>query len=182
MLIGFSLLSWHCKKPNPFEPIITNNYPVMINGILVSSTGFGMGVNSSSSLTDWTKQDQSSMEMDYPGNLGWGAVFITVGGDPVSQPQYSIDISNCSELSVEMKGALGGEGVLIGIKDITDPNDGSETKIPVVLTQNWNTYYFKLTDFNTCNLTQVYVVTEFVFPSVSNQAETIYVNNITILK
>jgi len=190
IVINFALFSRCCTKttnavepkPLPTPVIITKTDTVMLNGKIQPSARMGMGVNTSNSLTNWIKEDSSYQEFDYPGNLSWGAVFITAGGDPVSPPESDIDMSELSQLSIEMKGAKGGEGVLIGIKDITDPNAGTETRIPVVLTKDWSTYLFKLTDFAPTNLSQIYVVTEFVFPDISNQAETIYVNNIILLK
>lgn len=177
-----------CNKKNPGGPnepeqIITDDYTVMLNGEIVTTTGFGLGVDDSQQLRNWIQQDSISMSLHYPGGLAWGAVFITVGGDPKDPPRPWIDFSALTKLSIEMKGTIGGEGVLIGMKDKDDLDDGTETKKTVYLTQDWKIYEFTLSDFTTCDLTKVYVVTEFVFPSgSSNNAVTIDIKNISILK
>ena len=173
----------HITGPTEPDKIITADYDVLLNGRIVATTGFGMGVDDSRHLCNWLQQDSLYMRLNYPGSLDWGAVFVTVGGDPKDPPRPWIDVSSCTKLSIEMKGNMGGEVVLIGIKDKDDPDDGTETKEVVYLTQDWQTYEFTLSDFTTCDLTKVYVVTEFVFPcGASNKAITIDVKNISILK
>ncbi len=139
-----------------------NAQPIVSAGRLVS--GYDMGVNTSGGRTDWVKmEDENSQCMAYPGNQSWGAVFIT-RGKPTPQPRSSQDLSQYQTLSLELRGAKGGESVLIGLKDNTDPDDGSETKIPVSnLTTDWKTFTIPLSKFDTADLSKLYVVTEFVF-------------------
>jgi len=184
VLIAFFIFSCD-NNTSPTEPeeIIENDYDVMLKGEIVATTGLGMGVDDSRQLRNWVEQDSTYMRMNYPGGLGWGAVFITVGGDPQDPPRPWIDISKCTKLSIEMKGVIGDESVKIGMKDKDDPDDGTETKKVVYLTQNWEIYEFMLSDFITCDLTKVYVVTEFVFPGASsNKAVTVDIKNVSILK
>lgn len=155
--------------------------PILVNGALVS--GFGMGMDDSRQLRNWLFTTTNSLRMQYPGGLDWGAVFITVGGDPVDPPRPSQDFSQYTRLAIEMKGASGGECFQIGMKDANDPDDGSETKRSVTLTADWKTYEFNLSDFTTCQLNRVYVVTEFVFPCPGqNTAQTIEVRTIDFLR
>lgn len=58
---------------------------------------------------------------------------------------------------------MGGECVEIGIKDNTDPDDGSETKIRRCVSTDWQVFAFPLAEFSTADLDRLYVVTEFVF-------------------
>ena len=175
-----------CKKNDKItdpDKIVSGDYDVMINGKLVAATGFGMGVDDSGKQRNWVSNDSTSLILFYPGSpLTWGASFITVNGDPVSTGKHWIDISKCDSLSVEMRGEHGNESVKIGLKDKDDNDDGSETTISRSLTQNWIIYKFKLTEFKTCDLTKVYVVTEFVFPGNSPGSGKVYVKNIRILK
>lgn len=67
----------------------------------------------------------------------------------------------------------------IGIKDNTDPDDGSETKAQVDLTTEWQTYKFPIAKFYTAAPTRLYVVAEFVFSG--SNAKTIYFRNIKYL-
>jgi hypothetical protein len=112
------------------------------------------------------------MRMDYPGDQSWGAVFITVG-PPTDPPHPGRDLSGYQTLSLELRGEVGGEFVWVGLKDNTDGDDGSETKIEVPdLTTDWQTITFPLSDFITADLTRLYVVTEFVFEQ-GTPAETV---------
>ncbi len=143
------------------------------------SEGYDMGVNSSGGLTNWLFDLNGFMKMEYPENQTWGAVFITVG-PPTEPPRPSQDLSLYTTLSVDLKGENGGEELEIGIKDNTDPDDGSETKIKVSgLTTEWQTYTFPLSDFTTADLTRIYVVIEFVFGG--PYAQTVFFKNVEYL-
>jgi hypothetical protein len=169
------------KKENEVE--YASSYNIVINGQIVPETGFGMGVDDSLNKRDWVSFTSESLRMEYPGDVSWGAVIITVGGDPTEPPRPSMDFSGYSQLAIEMKGNTGSECIQVGMKDATDPDNGLETKLSVRLSQNWDTYTFNLSDFSTCQLNQVYVVTEFVFPCPGqNQAQTIGVKTIRFLK
>ena len=187
-LLIFLFFSYNCNKDNNISPIesykiITADYDVMLNGVIVAETGFGMGVDDSKQLRNWIQPTTSSMCLTYPTGLSWGALFITVQGDPKDPPRPWIDISACSKITVEMKGEVGDELVYLGLKDKDDPDTGIETKIPVTLTKDWKIYEFLLSSFKSCDLTKVYVVTEFVFQSNSStSALKVYVKNIRILK
>lgn len=127
------------------------------------SSGYDMGVNTSGGITTWVHGDSSGVCMDYPEGQEWGAVFITVG-KPRKPPRPSRDLSAFRRLSVEVRGGSGGESVSIGVKDSSDPDDGSETKILVAgLTTTWTRYEWPLSTFTTADLHHVYVPVEFVF-------------------
>lgn len=188
VFVIMSTISINCTKPDPVivptkpDTIVLTDYDVVLNGNIVSATGFGMGIDDELHLQNWMKVD-TTMALKYPGSLSWGSVFITVNGDPVKTNKHWIDISACTKLSIEMRGDLGGEAVKIGIKDKDDPDNGTETKQTVNLTKDWTVYNLQLSDFKTCDLSKVYVVTEFVFPATaSNSAANVYVKNIRILK
>jgi hypothetical protein len=118
--------------------------------------------------------------MSYPSGQLWGAVFITVG-PPKPPPRSGKDLSDYQTLSLELRGANGGEVVWIGLKDNSDPDNGTETKIQVgPLTTQWQTFTFPLSDFITADLTSLYVVTELVFEP-GTPAETIDFRHIQYL-
>ncbi|HMZ08819.1 MAG TPA: hypothetical protein PKL78_02165 [Anaerolineales bacterium] len=142
--------------------------------------GYDMGVDTSGQLRNWVTDMHDSMCMNYPGNQGWGAVFITFGKSvPVDQRQTQ-DLSTYKTLSMELKGENGGEYLSIGLKDKTDPDDGSERKYSVTVTNDWKAYTFPLSDFDTADATQLYVVTEFVFEP-DTPAENVCFRNIEYL-
>jgi len=143
------------------------------------TTGYNMGVNTSEGRTDWLIDSKKGfMRMDYPEGQRWGAVFITVG-EPQSKvsERKTEDLSKFKYLTVDLKGEVAGESVEIGLKDNTDPDDGRETKIKISdLTTEWKTYKFELKNFETADLSRLYVVIEFVFTG--ENARTVYFRNI----
>jgi hypothetical protein len=154
-----------------------DNPIVFLNGRLGS--GLNMGVNTSGGRTDWVKASGNEMCMSYPSGQSWGAVFITMG-KPTQPPRPSKDFSAYRKIVLELKGAKGGEAVLVGLKDNQDPDDGSEAKIRLNLTKDWGNYEIKLAEnFHTADLKKLYVVTEFVFES---QAQTVCVRKIQFAK
>src|SRR5205823_3783994 len=86
------------------------------------------------------------------------------------------DLSAYQSLVPEMSGDPG-TIVDIGIKDNTQPADGTETKIRIPLAADWQTYHIPLSRFTRADLGRLYVVTEFVFGG--TQTQTFRVRNIT---
>jgi hypothetical protein len=70
--------------------------------------------------------------------------------------------------------------VSIGIKDNTDPDNGTETKFQEQLADSWESYTYTLADFVTADLTHLYIVTEFVFDGPA--ASTVEFRNIRMTK
>lgn len=56
-----------------------------------------------------------------------------------------------------------GESVYIALKDDTAPDDGSESKILLNLTNEWAIYTIPLTAFETADLKRLFVVPSFIF-------------------
>jgi hypothetical protein len=76
-------------------------------------------------------------------------------------------MSECLSLSLELSGDPG--TVEIGIKDAAQPDDGTETKVLVQITGQWQTYTIPLSTFTRVNLKRVYVLVEFVFSGPQRQ-------------
>ena len=139
--------------------------------------GFGLGAELCTGSKNWVDAAHGCLQMSYPPNQKWGAVFITVGGDPVPPPRPCEDFSGYSQLVVVIRGATGGEHLFIGIKDNSDPDTGEETKIRVSsLSTSWEIRIFDLKYFVTADLTRIYVPVEFVFEC--TEPQTVYVKNI----
>jgi len=135
-----------------------------------------MGVNTSGDRTDWVENMSGFMRMSYPSGQSWGAVFITYG-EPIDPPRPGWDCSDFDSLLVDLKSEVEGGRVEIGIKDNTDPDNGTETKILVSdLDTIWNTYSFALESFRTADLTAIYVFAEFVFSG--GNPQTVYFRNV----
>jgi NAD-dependent SIR2 family protein deacetylase len=176
-LVAVASLVIYLRFPRSYQwKMETIPQDIMIRSDLAK--GFDMGVNSALGMTDWVAHEDAQMRISFPGSQAWGAVFITVG-PPTPPPRPFRDFSAYRTLSVDMKGQEGGEKVDIGIKADTQPDDGSETKVPVELTSSWRTYDFLLSKFAGADLTHLYVVAEFVFTG--PRPEAIYFRNIKYL-
>jgi len=80
-------------------------------------------------------------------------------------------------LIVEITGDPG-TTIAIGIKDATQPDDGTETKVTLPVTANWVAHSIPLSSFVRANLKNIYVPCEFVFAG-GSQAQTVKVRTIS---
>lgn len=125
--------------------------------------GYDMGVDDSAQQRNWIRNVEDYIRMEYPGGLTWGAVFITFG-PPRNPPRPGQNLSQYSHISMELRTVSSTACVRVGIKDNTDPDNGSEAKIrQCIPNRQWETFTFPLPAFATADLTRLYVVTEFVF-------------------
>jgi len=144
------------------------------------TAGFDMGVDSSEGRRDWLEKnaDDGYFKLGYPSGQSWGAVFITVG-KPTDSNRPSMDLSDYQTLSIELKADPGTKVIDIGIKTNAQPDNGTETKIPVKLGAEWKTYELPLKRFKGADIRSLYVVAEFVFAD--SKSQTVYVRNIKYL-
>ena len=164
------------STPSPGEMMTLQSAQVFVDGKL--APGYDMGVNTSGGRTGWVDVRDSVMYMDYPGGQSWGAVFITVG-KPTDLNRPCVDVSQFRALRIELKGKNGGEAVDVGLKDNTDPDDGSETKITLgSLQQDWQVREIELSRFRTADLHKLYVMTEFVY---AGTPQSVYVRKIEFI-
>lgn len=130
--------------------------------------GFFIGLNTSNNLANWLSNEGSTdLLMRYPSGQLWGSVFVTVG-PAVAANRPWVDISAYQSLVLDLNGDQG-TTVLVGIKDATQPDDGSETTVPLQMIGDWQTYSIPLTKFTGVNLAKIYVTTEFVFSAAGGQ-------------
>lgn len=127
--------------------------------------GFVFGVSTGKGVYNWVEPVNSKGElcMSYPKGQGWGTVFITVGEPAPLGKRKGKDFSLYTKLVLELKGRKKGTAVQIGLKDSQALDNGSETKVTLQLTEEWDTYEIDLKKFTGTNLKDLYVVTEFVF-------------------
>jgi hypothetical protein len=150
---------------------------IYLNGKLGS--GLDMGVNTSGGITNWVDASNGIIEMNYPKGQKYGSVYITVG-KPTQPPRPGKNYSKFKKIIIEAKGKTGGETILVGLKDKNDPDDGSEAKVRLSLSKDWGIYELKLKEsFSTADLTQLYVVTEFVFET---QSKSVSVKRVLFVK
>lgn len=110
---------------------------------------------------DSIRRADNSLLLSYDGGSEWAAIFLHVRG--ASTSRASLDFSAFDRLQLELKGDAGGEEVLVNIKDSTDPDDGSQTNIPLQLTDQWQTFEIDLARFENADLSHLHVVLGFLF-------------------
>jgi hypothetical protein len=106
------------------------------------------------------------------------AVFYFYTGYGVPDPNRVKDFSNYETLRLKLRGTQGGEKVAIALKDISNPTDGSETKVQLTLTNEWQFYNIPLNKFKPTIIEKLFIVTSFIS---ENQAMTIEVESIEFL-
>ena len=110
---------------------------------------------------DTVQQSDDNLRITYGGGVDWAAIFFAVRGSSALRP--SLDFSAFDQLRLELKGNVAGETVSVHLKDSLDPDDGNQTNIEIELTDQWQTYTIDLDRFENADLTQLHVVTGFLF-------------------
>ncbi|GAB5526315.1 MAG: hypothetical protein Roseis2KO_41870 [Roseivirga sp.] len=117
------------------------------------------------------------IESNFPG-MDWGVFYYYVGSGSV-EDLATRDFSSYDTLRLELKGKLGGEKVQISIKDETNPTDGSESKVPLTLTNEWKVYNIPLSKFEGTNLKKLFMPAAIIF---QGEPVTASVKNIEYIK
>ena len=102
-----------------------------------------------------------SLRFTFSGGSPWGVLWLGVNRTADERP--GLDFSGFDTLLLEMKGDIGGESVLVHMKDRDDPDDGSQTNVELMLTEDWQVYEIDLDRFETADLSALSVVLGFVF-------------------
>ncbi len=146
------------------------------------SAFYDVGVDSSRHQQQWLEVTGDELKIRYPAGEAWGSVFITVG-TPTNRKRSWKDFSDFGVLSLELRGETGNEEVEVGIKHRTDRDDGKEAREKLRIAHTtYRPYTIPLSRFASLrlrvpqDLTEIYVVTEFVF--IGSRAQTVYARNI----
>lgn len=124
---------------------------------------------SSGGFSDWASVEGAELCMSYPADQEWGVFYITIG-TPTNPPRPSADFSKYKKLVLELKGTQGDEQIKVAIKDKDDPDDGSEDKFQIELTNDWKTYKIALANnFASADVTNFYVVASIQFWGAASQ-------------
>jgi exo-beta-1,3-glucanase (GH17 family) len=137
---------------------------------------FGLGIDTSTQQRHWLTANNGSLLLVYPSAQLWGAMFITMGPPVPPGNRPSFDLSAYHSISFDMRAGADGQCVRLGIKDRTQPDDGSEITVQQCLTTQWSTVTLSLDAFANVDLTHLYVVLEVVFQGTSS--ETVELGNI----
>ena len=96
----------------------------------------------------------------HPGGDPWAGIWFPVGVDrAINSRKFSVFV----KLVLELKGDTGGETVHVNIEDREGSGDGTSTKVPLLLTDQWKTYMINLADFKTADLVILTVPFGLVF-------------------
>lgn len=138
--------------------------------------GYAINLNTSNGLTNWLSNDGSELIMQYPGGQGqYGFVFVTDGPSIPPGNRPGRDVSAYQTLQLVMKGDPGSV-VNVGIKDSSQPDDGSETTVAITVAASYQTYSIPLSNFVGANLKSIYVMVEWVF--LGSQPQTLDVKSV----
>lgn len=132
--------------------------------------GFGLGLDTSNKQRNWLTDEQGTLLLAYPANQLWGTVFITFGQPVPPGNRPSIDLSRYKSLLIDLRAKVDGQCVRLGIKDHSQPDDGSEITIKQCLTTQWSTIALPLDTFANVDLAHLYVVFEIVFLGTSSES------------
>ena len=102
----------------------------------------------------------NSLHIDYLGGVEWAGIWFRPGSTEFIVPQ---DYTVYEKLVLELKGDAGGETIHVNIEDRDDPRDGTSTKVPLLLTDQWQTYEVDLSEFKTADLEILTTPFGFVF-------------------
>jgi hypothetical protein len=150
---------------------------VVYAGSLMS--GFDTGVEDSRQDRNWLTDRGGFFQMNYPGyeaSNGYGSVFIVVGTVPLEMVSENFGYFN--SLSVDLKGELGGEDVMITIEEKEKPS--SIFKYLYGLSTEWQTFNISLSEFSDIDLTKLHTVIKFSF--FGHCKQTVYFRNIKFHK
>ena len=137
---------------------------------------FDLGIDTNRHQRHWLTASPGVLTMAYPAGQQWGTMFITVGRPVPPGSRPSIDLSRFRSLSVELRASTNGQRVRLGIKDRSQPDNGTEITVEQTLTTHWTTVALPLSLFAHVDLRHIYVVFEVVFQGPA--AETVQLCNL----
>lgn len=152
----------------PYSKVFRSGYPTTGYDFGIASAYNNQGVNLQFLGTYAALQFKSEP---------WATAYFYVGSG-IPDPNRVKDFSNFETLRLKLRGTKGGEKVNISLKDLSNPTDGSETKVQLSLTNKWQFYNIPLNKFKPTDLEKLFIVTSFIS---ENQAMTIEVESIEFL-
>jgi hypothetical protein len=175
LLIGAVIVSTACW-PFPTKPTPAPGPLVVVNEAGKLAAGYDLFVNTDRGRSDWLREVGEGLQAAYPAGQAWGFIGAANAGPSDLASRKGTDLSGYKILQMQMRGSTGGEAVAIGIKDNSDPDDGTETRRMLVLTSSWQTYTFNISDFRTADAKRIYLLFEVVFDG--GPGRTIFVRDV----
>ncbi|MEQ1894224.1 MAG: hypothetical protein ABL998_16910 [Planctomycetota bacterium] len=167
-----------CGGSSPTGPSSSNSSPapvVVISAAGVLGEGLNLFVDTDRRQQAWVTVAGDALRAAYPPNQAWGFLGAALQGDATPGRRPGRDLSSYRSLEIDFR-AESTATVQVGIKDAGDADDGTETRKTEVLSSEWRTYTYSLSDFRTADLTKVYLLFEVVFNGPSGQV--VFVRNV----
>jgi hypothetical protein len=92
----------------------------------------------------------------------WAVFFLGAHDRSNNLGRPSLDFTRFDRILLEARGANGGERLLLHMKDRDDPDDGSQTNLEIMLSEQWETYELDLADFKNADLSKLNMVFGFL--------------------
>ena len=111
---------------------------------------------------DYVREVDDSLRLSYRGGAAWALFMFEAVERSNTLGRPSMDFSGFDRVRLEMRGAQGGERLLVHMKDSSDADDGQQTNIEVVLSDQWENYEYELADFVTADPSALNTVIGFL--------------------
>ena len=115
------------------DVVVNGSYPTSL--FLITVTNLGQEGISRQLNADY-------LTIQYDEGIEWGATIFLVDSLGVGSARPSRNFSNFEAIELELRGNQSEQEVFFSLKDRLDPDDGMETRVPVILQSNWTTYRF----------------------------------------
>ncbi len=147
---------------------------LMVNGEIPSDFGV-IYAQSSDRYYHGIKFEDNAMILTYPENtFDWGSPFFTINA--LNDRVKEMDFTKYKTITLEMKGAIGGEQFALMMKDKYDLPDGKESRVDITVTNTWETFEIPVEKFETADKKIIETPLGFVF--LGGEGKTIYVRSI----
>ena len=147
---------------------------LLVNGKIPSDFG-AIYAQSSNKFYDGIKLEDDAIIFTYPENtFDWGSPFFTIKA--LNNRVNEMDFTKYKNITLEMKGAIGGEQFALMMKDKYDLPDGKESRVDITVTNTWETYEVAIDQFATADKKIIETPLGFVF--LGGEGKTIYVRSI----
>jgi hypothetical protein len=106
------------------------------------------------------------LHVDYPGGSDWAVIYWSAVN--LTAGRTHMDFSRFTKLELELKGAQGGEKLLVHVKDADYPDDRAPVSKELTLDADWRSYEIELTEFEPNDLSRLHVVLGFLIHPAEN--------------
>jgi hypothetical protein len=111
---------------------------------------------------DYVHQVDGALRVTLKRGTPWASFFLEVRDRSNTVGRPSSNFTRFDRILLEARGASGGERLLVHIKDKDDPDDGTQTNLEIVLSEQWDAYEFSLADFENADLSKLSLVLGFL--------------------